>query len=428
MRAGAILPALAALVVFLVLIGLYYLGRPDLYDLMLRGWGILPFRSPFLDTAGGLAAWDCTRLGFDVIEADPCDPMNRSYNYSPFWMDLAFVPLRGADRTAVGIATGVLFVLGLALLPAVRGAGDMALMCLACVSTMPLFAMDRGNPDIFLLLLGMGVVGLIRRGTVARLVAYAVVWFMIAVKYYPAAFFVLALRERLRVLLALALASVVFGVLFVGHYYTNMMRAMAELPQGSYDSVFFGARNVPFYLARGVMEATGDAASAAILTVLVQVALILFIWRRARRWMGDGPFRTGLARLDEWAWLLLVSNAAILVFCFFAGHNIGYRGIFLLPVLPAFLLLARLAPERALLWRASAWLVVFILWGEAIRNAIGRLGLAGPVEFAARNLFWTAREAAWWWVMALLVTVLLDFIARSRAWRELTGQGRVPNA
>ncbi len=81
-----IIPAFVALCSFLALSAIYLLDHRDTYMGILRLYGIDPFRFPFLDISGSLAAWDCARLGIDVVEHDPCDVLDRGYNYSPLWM------------------------------------------------------------------------------------------------------------------------------------------------------------------------------------------------------------------------------------------------------------------------------------------------------------------------------------------------------
>ncbi len=115
-----IIPALVALCAFLAVSAIYLLGHNDAYIAILSLWGIFPFRFPFVDISGSLAAWDCTRLGIDVVERDPCDVLGRGYTYSPLWMAGSFIPLGASATGAVGWVLGLLFILSLALLPPAR--------------------------------------------------------------------------------------------------------------------------------------------------------------------------------------------------------------------------------------------------------------------------------------------------------------------
>src|ERR1700752_4306753 len=83
----------AGLIAVLGMSYLYEYGDKDLYEYILRSYGILPFQFPFVDISGSLAAWECARQGVDVILSDPCDVLHRGYNYSPLWMAASAIPL-----------------------------------------------------------------------------------------------------------------------------------------------------------------------------------------------------------------------------------------------------------------------------------------------------------------------------------------------
>jgi hypothetical protein len=143
----------AALVAFLGMSYLYRYGHRDLYENILRAYGVVPFRFPFVDISRSLAAWECTRQGIDVILSDPCDVLHRGYNYSPLWLAVAGIPLAAADTVIVGWSLGLLFILSLSLLPPPGNRREQVLILLATFSTMVVFAVERANPDILLFLL-----------------------------------------------------------------------------------------------------------------------------------------------------------------------------------------------------------------------------------------------------------------------------------
>jgi hypothetical protein len=110
-------PAGSVFAVFLAMSWLYGQGHREVYDDILRSWGIVPFRSPFLDISGWLAAWECARQGIDVVSFDPCDILSRGYGSSPLWLAAAGVPLGVANTTAIGWALDIVFIASLSLLP-----------------------------------------------------------------------------------------------------------------------------------------------------------------------------------------------------------------------------------------------------------------------------------------------------------------------
>src|SRR6202047_4883487 len=150
-------PAGSALAVFLAMSWLYRHGHTEVYDDILRSWGIVPFQFPFLDISGWLAAWECARQGIDVVSFDPCDILSRGYGSSPLWLAAAGVPLGVANTTAIGGALDIVFIASLSLLPPPQRLVELLLVLTATLSTMVVFALERANADVVLFLLALAV-------------------------------------------------------------------------------------------------------------------------------------------------------------------------------------------------------------------------------------------------------------------------------
>ena len=150
----------AALALFAAMSLLYRAGPPDIYFSILAAWGIEPFSLPYLDTGGNLAAWDCARLGEDVIGFNPCDILGRSFNYGPLWQDFIFIPLYPGDRVLVGTVLNLAFLASLAALPTPEDWRGAWVMVLGATSTAVVFAVERANPDILIFLLVFPVAAL----------------------------------------------------------------------------------------------------------------------------------------------------------------------------------------------------------------------------------------------------------------------------
>lgn len=103
--------------------------------------------------------------------------------------------------------------------------------------------------------------------------------------------------------------------------------------------------------------------------------------------------------------------------CFFTGASIGYRGVFLIFSLPGLLVLSRGGKPAAIraLFSAAGFLVIFVMWGEFFRLAIGRAGAGSWINIG----FWLGRELAWWWIMGVLGGLLLRFVIDSEIGRRL---------
>jgi hypothetical protein len=401
----------SALAVFLAMSWLYRQGHKEVYDDILRYWGVVPFRIPFLDVSFVLAAWDCARQGWDVISDNPCDLLRRPFDYSPIWLVAAPIPLSLRDITAVGLVLDLLFIASLSLLPPPQRPVELLLMLAATLSTMVAFALERANSDVLLFVLALAAGGLAERGPAARTVGYALALLSALLKYYPIMVLIVLFRERLAVFIAVAMIVAGSLAIFWAAYHIEIVRGWANIATGPYNTDLFAAKNLPFLI--GIMVESGAAPSrfaAAVGWVVTAglygglVCATLAICRRLSRF---AELRAAIAELPALEQVLMVIGSAVIAGCFFARQCIGYRGIFLLLVLPGLLALSRSAGRglRALCL-GTAIVIVLLMWGECLRQAFG--GGFG---------FWLLRELGWWWSVSVMLALVADFIRESPALR-----------
>jgi hypothetical protein len=86
---------LLGLALLAVFAGLYTVGS-EAYYRALKSIGVDAFTYPFLDWAFIGASIKCWSDGINVYITNPCDVLNRPYNYSPLFLRLAFIPTDGA--------------------------------------------------------------------------------------------------------------------------------------------------------------------------------------------------------------------------------------------------------------------------------------------------------------------------------------------
>src|SRR5712691_695144 len=416
-----IIPALVALCAFLAVSAIYLLGHNDAYIAILSLWGIFPFRFPFVDISGSLAAWDCTRLGIDVVERDPCDVLGRGYTYSPLWMAGSFIPLGVSATGAVGWGLGLLFILCLTLLPPARRGWELVLVVLATNSTMVAFAVERANPDILLFLLAL-MTGFLA----ARLFAYLTALFAALLKYYPLTLLILSFRERVGVFLATSLATAGLIALFFAAYLSEIERGWPLIAVGSYFTDLFAAKNLPFGMAElifGLSDRSAKTVTFTLLGAALYGVLVVNVARICRRLMTRTALRATFSRLAGYEQIFFVIGSVLTVGCFFAGQSVGYRGIFLLLVLPGLLAIARLATDSALqrLCRTTAIVLVLLMWEEFFRTGLKAifawLDIPPLAETLSHLTLWLARELAWWWIVSVMTACLLSFLAESETVR-----------
>jgi hypothetical protein len=180
---GRVVPSLVGLLAFAIVAGIFLAGEHSAYNHLLTLWGIVPFRFPFVDLSGSLAAWDCARKGVDVIISNPCDVLARGYNYSPFWMTIDWIPLGQPDRAWVGVISGVAFLVSLSALPPPVSVVETCVRIAAALSTMVAFAIERANPDILIFLLVVSALALLRRSVIAKALGYSIIFLAGAIKY-----------------------------------------------------------------------------------------------------------------------------------------------------------------------------------------------------------------------------------------------------
>jgi hypothetical protein len=419
----------AGLIAFLGMSYLYEYGDRDLYEHILRSYGILPFQFPFVDISGSLAAWECARQGVDVILSDPCDVLHRGYNYSPLWMAASAIPLGVKDTTAIGWGLGAIFLLSLSLLPPPRRSLELVLMLGATFSTMVVFALERANPDILLFMLALGT-GLSAEYKLSmRMLGYAVALLAALLKYYPIMALILVFGERKSIFVTIVLIVAGTIAVFWAQYHAEIVRGLPNIASGRFDTDLFAAKNLPFmvgmvfkYLAE---PSTLAAPVGNIMTGGLYAALVAACVTFCRRMLRFGEMRATITSLPCRERILLVIGSAVIVGCFFGGQSIGYRGVFFLLVMPGLLAISRSSSRDIRnLSLGTSVVIVLLMWGECFRLAIDRgIDDSGRSAFLLGNdkiLFWLIRELGWWWTVSIMLGVLTDFFSKSPIVRWLS--------
>lgn len=425
--------SLVALVVFAGMALLYWDEHTrTIYFVVLRYWGIDPYVFPYLDFAGYLSSLECTRLGIDVIAGNPCDPLDRQFNYGPLWLDLIFLPVYPRDRIMGGTVLNLIFLASFSMLAPPRGAGDMAIRILAAISPAVVFAVERANPDILIFLLVAAAVALIPRGVWGKGTAYALIWFGAGLKFYPIVVMGLALRESKRWFWGLLAVS--FGLigLYALVYHVALGRILPLLPSGNYNSDLFAAKNLPMQIGLIVCATLEPGAWATPIGIVAGVSVLLGLLRRlvkqVRCLLAIRDLEAALATLPDTAALHLLAGSLLIVGCFFAGQSIAYRAIFLMFTLPGIVAMgSAVASPLERLTRRAACGILFLMWEEAIRSGVDRVVAMASLEpgtaFLVSLMFWVFRELVWWWGVGLLLAVILLFL-RASAIRQLVWPDR----
>jgi hypothetical protein len=425
----------AALLLFAAFALLWHMGWHSVYFAALHYFGVLrppeiqPWYFPFLDTNALLAAAECQRQGIDVYVENPCDVLGRVHVYSPLWLSIIPGFLSTADTPWVGLVLDLIFILCLAAVFRPRAWREVTLFLLAVFSQTTVFAVERANSDVvvFILVVCASLLWSQRHGH--RILAYGLYLLAGLLKYYPLVLLILILRERRQRAFVLATGAGLGILALIAGYQGELLIALRNIPKLSYFMDTFSAQNLPYGILEviwGPQAHLHKLAGPALLAILA-TGTVALAWRQARL--------LGHYEIDWTAWETrnLAIASLLLPACFFAGQNVGYRGVFLLLALPGLVSLRHLINDPS----ARRWLTrmtvfgLLIMWSGFFRNGYDILsGLASP-EFAQSPikvfmwvLLWIGRELVWWWLIAGFMALAAWFVCSLTLTREFVAQLR----
>lgn len=423
---------------------------PRQYWLIMKFMIFGPAPRPFVDWEWIPAAIRCWAEGVNVFEHIPCYEIwpHLGFNYSPLWLNLTFLQAGAAWVNATMLAVIALFCLSLATLPPPRTLRSQVILVLSALSPAAFLGFERGNADLIIFLLVMMALNLSVLALPARLVGYALLTFAGLLKFYPFVALILVLRERVCVLIAVALASGAALATLILAYHQELRWMAGNLPGFPDIHVqFIGAENLAVAIGvatanilgaimdPGMARATGVIVARGVQPILGFAALLgaLAVARRC-------DLADALARLSTRQRNYLIVGAALLCGCFFAIQNVIYRGIFVLLVLPGLMALSGQMTSRLgrRLFGAVCMAVPFALWKRFFDMGITAAshwsegpfyGVDPYVAFPGLTLhylLWIANELIWWGLIVLLLAVLGAFTVRSPVWALLCRIGVLP--
>jgi hypothetical protein len=420
------------LVVLAGLTAAFVFDRP-LYVAILTAVMMRPFATPFIDIAQMPGVIDCWQHGVDPYVTASCDLLDRPFAYSPLWLRAGFLPTSLDAVPWIGLVLDSAVFLSLALLPVPRRHGGLAILVLVVFSSLPAFALERVNVDVvmFLLIVAGGWIWL--RSDAFRLFGYAMFVLAGLLKFYPLVLCLLVVRERFIRAALLSLAVFAALALFVLYFRAELAEMAANLPVYSYFQDSFGARQLPAGIGVmlqelgvkrlpfiGPFDPEHSIALALDVLFFSHIAALGFAVLLATR-PALGPALLALTAAESG---FLTIGAALFCGCFFAGQNVGYRGIHFLFIVPGLAALALASAPSAMrsLFRVTLGLTLLLTWGLTLQQLIAWLsgGLDAPMGGSiAIDLYWIGHELAWWWVITVLLGVLFRLIADMPAWHSL---------
>ena len=363
---------------------------------------------PFVDLHDILQAGACWREGVNVYRPSAC--LHGVFNYSPFLLRAAYLPIGPRDTAVGGVLLCLAFFLSLAFLPKPASRMEFRIQLLGALSTTVFYALDQGNFDVAIFVATVFAARLIALRPQLRCAAYLTFVLAAAAKFYPAALLVMVIREPLRNVVAIAVLGIAAGAVFLGLYGPDILAALKTIPSGTPFRATFGAIDLPrgLNLLHLLTARRVDTSLAPVLrpefssgqTVVTLASCLLSFAALLAMFGTRERYRRALTALSTERLLLLIAGSAVILFCFFAAQNVYYRAIFLLLTLPGLCQLAARDNTQKLLAAA----ILFLLWEAPLRDTVAFIpGLRIP--------FWLCREGLWWWVAIEFGALNLAFLS-----------------
>ena len=396
------LPALTATGLFALFVVLHLVGEYAIADRWIAWWRVGPYPFRFLDTDTVLSAVRCFNQGIDAYSTNPCDDLGRVYTYSPLWMR-ALMPFPVDEKWIIpaGLAVDLAFLASLFLLPPMRSWRMAAIVTLGAVSSASIFAMERGNNDLVLFTLVCITAALAARSPALRYLGYSAALLAGLLKYYPMAVMALAMREKPGRFFWVAGASIAVTGFFVAMVWSDLWKAFANIPEGSWWHDMFGSET----LGGGLAQLNGWPEWSE---TAIGVVLSLSAFAAAARIAGSERFEEALEGLSRREWDFLLVGSLIAIGCFFTAQNIGYRAVHILLALPGLVVIGR---GRGLLIAGAPYVGLALMWSMFWRDYGFALAgwMTGQDHQIVFFLLWMLREVLWWWLIVLYAAFAIHF-------------------
>jgi hypothetical protein len=394
-------PALLPGIIFvgLTLLALAFVVRNDA---ILTKLGLDTHSGWFLDSYALLADNDAVTAGLDISNANPYDRLQRPQVYSDWWLGLRHLNLHRSDNFLLGCAFVISFLATAFLAIRPRKMSEALVWPLLFVAPPVLLGLQRGNNDLAVFTL-VALAAWLAPGPAAwrRLGAVALIAAATGLKYYP--FFAVAgfllIRPARSTAPWFGLATCAAG-LALASVWPDMRRADFQIPN---DVHHLGAEIL-------LRDLDCNGRWARILGAAIVLGAGAWLWR-------SGRTRVAEPATDRGGELIAFAmGAAILLSCFLARANHGYRWIYVVLLLPWLWRGRPTEPRAQRIWRLTRILAMTVPWLDGIYCIVLNT-LFGPLppDVVMRwTHYWRlVTQPLQWILMMLLAGWLWDIFARA---------------
>ena len=316
--------------------------------------GVPALNRTFGDLRVVTSAWDCSRLGYDVLVGNPCDPWGRAMNYPRLWLLPGWFGLGQSATNAIGIVLCATFLAAVLALVGRLDLPKTGVYGAALASPAVLLGIERGNIDLAIFALCVvGVLAIQRAGSMSTAVGVLVLLLATMLKLYPVfALIILVPRARLAI-----------GALVIALLYALLIRSdLALISTGTPRSLVY---------AYGIEPLGATFRLNPVVAGLLLIGVVLLFSTRS---LARGAAEDAVPSLARDAFVM---GSAIFVGTSLIGSNWAYRLMFLLLTIPQLLDWVRIARTRSLaigigvMVMAALWLVRY----SEVRG-LGMVGLS----------------------------------------------------
>lgn len=300
-----------------------------------------------------LSGFECTKLGYDVLLENPCNPFEQPNHgaifYPRIWMALAPLGLEQSQTIFLGLVFTLLFYIVAIIMIGRLNYYEATVYALIFCSPPLMLLVERDNPDIILFLLLAISLTIVSKSSrlVYRVIAYATILFTAILKLYPIFGLIVVFREKRKVCILL-LASLITPFLIYSFSHLEELKTIArEAPNTAWYS--YGYKVIFDELINYFSSPYIVASKKAILNLVFGVAvglvscilgckLAVKVFQEFNAWLiHKFQLKNKLGQLDNERLNNFRLGSSLYVGTFLIGSIYDYKLVFLLFVIPQIL-------------------------------------------------------------------------------------------
>ncbi|MDO8590401.1 MAG: hypothetical protein Q7R65_00290 [bacterium] len=324
--------------------------------------GELAMGSPFADMRQMTSAFECSRLGNDVLIENLCDPWKRPFDYPRVWTILSTLNIGEQNTIPLGVLAVSLFFVAVYFVIGFLNNAEVVVYLMILLSPSALLAVERGNNDLIIFFLSvMSLLAISSRRSLIQIFGYFLLFLSAILKLYPIAALVVAFREGRKKALVITSFLLFCFAFYVGATLGDIHVIVQHLqivdPGYAYGTAaifllsghFWSTLLPPFFLK-----------IAGFLFLTLTIFVTIFFFKKWRKFFGIEEISD--IYYERFIHACFIFGAGIYTSTYLLGLNYDYRLIFLILTVPELLLWIK-RNDQASVYASLALLgIVATLW------------------------------------------------------------------